>query len=89
MNRPAKAAKEFYTEAEAAAELRISVDRLHHLLDRKLFNDGSLRPATVSFQNTDLILLRFWLEQDQPKLIQMPPRPVRPASEAAEIEQEG
>ena len=74
MNRPVKAAREFYTEAEAAAELKISIERLHHLLDRKLFNDGSSRPTTVCFQSTDLILLRFWLEQDQPKLIQMPPR---------------
>jgi len=77
MHRPAKTTKEFYTEQEAAAELKISVDRLHHLLDRKLFNDGSSRPASVSFQSTDLILLRFWLEQDQPKLIQMPTRNFR------------
>jgi len=69
--------KEFYTEEEAAAELKISVDRLHHLLDRKLFNDGTRRPESVSFQSTDLILLRFWLEQDQPKLIQMPARNFR------------
>ena len=85
MNRPAKAAKEFYTEVEAAAELKISVERLHNLLDRKLFNDGSCRPATVSFQSTDLILLRFWLDQDQPKLIQMPARGLR---QVAEIETE-
>jgi hypothetical protein len=82
MNRPAKAAKEFYTEAEAATELKISVDRLHNLLDRKLFNDGSSRPPTVSFQSTDLILLRFWLDQDQPRLIQMPVRSVQPSNES-------
>jgi hypothetical protein len=86
MNRPAKAAKEFYTEAEAAAELKISVERLHLLLDRKLFNDGTSRPSTLSFQSTDLILLRFWLEQDQPKLIQMPSRAVRSVVGAAEVE---
>jgi len=77
MHRPARTTKEFYTEEEAAAELKITVDRLHHLLDRKLFNDGSGRPRSVSFQATDLILLRFWLEQDQPKLIQMPHRNFR------------
>lgn len=88
MNRPAKAAKEFFTEAEAAMELKISVDRLHNLLDRKLFNDGSSRPESVSFQSTDLILLRFWLEQDQPKLIQMPARAARQVAEAAEIQEE-
>jgi hypothetical protein len=86
MNRPAKAAKEFYTEVEAATELKISVDRLHNLLDRKLFNDGTSRPPTVSFQSTDLILLRFWLEQDQPRLIQMPARSVQPSGETVKIE---
>jgi hypothetical protein len=86
MNRPAKAAKEFYTEVEAATELKISVDRLHNLLDRKLFNDGSSRPVAVSFQSTDLILLRFWLEQDQPRLIQMPTRNNQPPIETVKIE---
>jgi hypothetical protein len=74
MTRPVKTTKDSYSAAEAAAELKVSVDRLHHLLDRKIFNDGSPRPATLNFQSSDLILLRFWLEQDQPKLIQMPPR---------------
>jgi len=84
MTRPAKAAKEFYTESEAAAELKISIERLHSLLDRKLFNDGLPRPSSVSFQSTDLILLRFWLDQDQPRLIQMPPRGQHASSGAAE-----
>ena len=72
MNRPVRAAKEFFTEVEAAAELNISIERLHGLLDRKVFNDGSTRPNALTFESTDLILLRFWLEQDRPKLIQMP-----------------
>jgi len=78
MNRPVRAAKEFFTEVEAAAELNISIERLHGLLDRKVFNDGSTRPPALIFQSTDLILLRFWLEQAQPKVIQMPsPRSIR------------
>jgi hypothetical protein len=77
MHRPVRTAKDSYTTAEAAAELNISVERLNHLLDRKLFNDGSGRPDILSFQSTDLILLRFWLEQEQPKLIQMPSRAMR------------
>ena len=90
MTRPAKAAKEFYSEAEAATELKISVERLHGLLDRKLFNDGSTRPVSVTFQSTDLILLKFWLEQDQPKLIQMPARKTTAAMrEPVESEAEG
>lgn len=77
MNRPVRAAKEFFTEVEAAAELKISIERLHGLLDRKVFNDGSTRPRELTFQSTDLILLRFWLEQNHPKLIQMPSRTFR------------
>jgi hypothetical protein len=88
MNRPVRTAKDCYTEAEAAAELNISVERLNHLLDRKLFNDGSGRPATLSFQSTDLILLRFWLEQDQPKLIQMPSRSMRRGTGTDDFESE-
>ncbi|HKT23029.1 MAG TPA: hypothetical protein VJR04_00410 [Terriglobales bacterium] len=88
MNRPVRTAKDCYNEAEAAAELNISVDRLNHLLDRKLFNDGSGRPVTLSFQSTDLILLRFWLEQDQPKLIQMPSRSMRRGTGTDDFESE-
>ena len=88
MHRPVRTAKDFFTEAEAAAELKISVDRLHNLLDRKLFNDGSTRPTTLNFQSTDLILLRFWLEHDQPRLIQMPPRVVRKGTGTGDFESE-
>jgi hypothetical protein len=89
MNRPVRAAKEFFTEVEAAAELNISIERLHGLLDRKIFNDGSPRPEALTFQSTDLILLRFWLEQDQPKLIQMPsPRSIRRGTGTDDFESE-
>ena len=78
MIRPAKTAKDMYTEMEAAAELKISLDRLHLLLDHKVFNDGSTRPRGLSFQATDIIVMRYWLDQDSPRLIQIPPRlPVR------------
>jgi hypothetical protein len=88
MTRPVRTAKDCYTETEAAIELKISVERLHHLLDRKLFNDGSTRPLTLNFQSTDLILLRFWLDQDQPRLIQMPPRPARTVMGTDDFESE-
>ena len=88
MNRPVRAAKEFFTEVEAATELNISIERLHGLLDRKVFNDGSTRPHALTFQSTDLILLRFWLEQDQPKLIQMPSRAVRRSTGTDDFESE-
>ena len=88
MNRPVRTAKDCYTAAEAAAELNISVERLNHLLDRKLFNDGSGRPDALNFQSTDLILLRFWLEQDQPKLIHMPSRSMRRGTGTDDFESE-
>jgi hypothetical protein len=88
MNRPVRTTKDSYTETEAAMELKISVERLHNLLDRKLFNDGSSRPATVCFQSTDLILLRFWLDQDQPKLIQMPTRGVQRSTGTGDFERD-
>jgi len=89
MNRPVRAAKEFFTEVEVAVELNISIERLHGLLDRKVFNDGSRRPEALTFQSTDLILLRFWLEQDQPKLIQMPsPRSLRRGTGTDDFESE-
>lgn len=88
MNRLARTAKDFFTEVEAAAELKITIERLHSLLDRKVFNDGSSRPGALTFQSTDLILLRFWLEQDQPRLIQMPSRTLRRGTGTDDFESE-
>ena len=77
MEKPLKSANDVYNETEAAAELKISIERLHSLLDRKVFNAGSPRPGSLSFQPSDLLLLRFWLEQDPPRVIQMPGRRIR------------
>lgn len=74
MEKPLKSANDVYSESEAAAELRISVERLHSLLDRKIFNEGTPRPTSVTFQSSDLLLLRFWLDQEPSRLIQMPGR---------------
>ncbi len=78
-----RTAKEFYTEAEAAASLEISIETLHHLLDRHIFNGLSPRPTDCTFRQADLTLLRFWLGDPDPgKVIAMPSRaaaaPVRP-----------
>jgi hypothetical protein len=77
MEKPLKSANDVYNESEAAAELKISIERLHSLLDRKVFNQGTFRPASLNFQPSDLLLLRFWLDQEPPKLIQMPGRRIR------------
>ena len=52
--------REYYTEAEAADSLGISLTRLHSLLDEHIFNDGSARPGNLSFTSSELILLEFW-----------------------------
>ncbi|MGE5324373.1 MAG: hypothetical protein ACM3SW_16010 [Actinomycetota bacterium] len=75
MTRPIKPLKEFYTEAEAADELNISISELHSLLDDYIFNDGSPRPDELSFREADLVLLGFWSKsKENPKVIRMPRR---------------
>ncbi len=67
--------KQFYTEAEAALLLGISVNRLRSLLDEHVFNDGSERPGDLVLQSSDLVLLRFWHRSTpNPKVIRMPRR---------------
>ena len=52
-----------YNEAQAAAALGITVGRLHQLLDKHIFPEGS-RPANIEFTASDLILLRYWCGND-------------------------
>ncbi len=67
--------KQFYTEAEAALILGISLARLHALLDEHIFNDGSERPDDLQLRASDLVLLRFWHRgTPNPKVIRMPKR---------------
>lgn len=67
--------KEFYTEAEAAGSLNISVAELHGLLDEHIFNDGNPRPTEITFSEADLVLLGFWSKsKENPKVIRMPRR---------------
>jgi len=75
MTRPFRPFKEFYTEAEAAGSLNISVAELHGLLDEHIFNDGNPRPTEITFSEADLVLLGFWSKSKQnPKVIRMPRR---------------
>lgn len=55
-----KLEKSHYSEQEAAEILGISVERLHFLLDKNIFNDGSLKPMTLNFLPTDLLMIGFW-----------------------------
>lgn len=75
MTKSLNTVKECYSEAEAAAYLNISVERLHSLLDQHVFNDGSRRPADLTFSQPDLLVLGFWMKtQQNPKVIRMPRR---------------
>ncbi len=67
--------KEFYSEAEAAAALNISLTRLYMLLDENVFNDGTRRPANLTFVDSDLVLLSFWNKcRPNAKVVRMPKR---------------
>jgi hypothetical protein len=65
----------FYTEAEAAAVLGISLERLHRVLDQHIFNDGTARPPDLELLATDLVLLRVWIQRTpELKVVPMSPR---------------
>jgi hypothetical protein len=69
------ALKDFYTEAETVEVLGISIQRLHSLLDEHIFNDGSIRPAELTFTSVDVTLLGFWSRStENPKVVRMPKR---------------
>jgi hypothetical protein len=75
MTRLAKPLKESYTELEAADYLKITVEELHAVLDRHIFNDGCPRPNEITFCESDLVLLGFWARPiENPKVISMPRR---------------
>ena len=51
---------QFYSEAEAAATLGITIARLHELLDEHIFTNGNVRPRSINFTPNDLLLLGYW-----------------------------
>jgi len=66
---------DYYSEAEAAHLLGISVSQLHMLLDENVFNDGSKRPQDLKLLSSDLLLLEFWNRSiENPKVLRMPRR---------------
>ncbi len=75
--------EQLFTEAEAAGCLNVSLERLHHLLDEYIFNNGEARPSKCMFRSADLVLLSYWLRTDpnsdpfttpSAKIIRMPRR---------------
>jgi|NGEPerStandDraft_6_1074524.scaffolds.fasta_scaffold14320_1 hypothetical protein len=67
--------KDFYTEQEAASLLGISLARVHLLLDKNVFNDGSSRPNNIHLTPSDVLLLQFWNRVlPRQKIVAMPKR---------------
>ncbi|MGC2110220.1 MAG: hypothetical protein WA655_11935 [Candidatus Korobacteraceae bacterium] len=66
--------KNWFTEAEAAAALGITLNRLYRLLDQHIFNEGRQRPKNIEFTSSDLLLLGYWNNQEPPQMqvLQMP-----------------
>ena len=52
--------KDYYSEAEAAHSLGISIARLHQLLDEYVFTVGSPRPPNIEFTSAELLLISYW-----------------------------
>lgn len=52
----------YYSEAEAARSLCITVEALHQILDEHIFNDEHPRPAVLEFTHAELLLLSVWAE---------------------------
>jgi hypothetical protein len=56
---------DYFSEAEAAQALGITIVRLHYLLDHYVFNDGSRRPPNIEFTSIELILLSYWNKESR------------------------
>jgi hypothetical protein len=63
MTLPKAVAKDYYSEAEAAHTLGISIARLHQLLDQYVFNVGTPRPPNIEFTSGELLLLSYWYKE--------------------------
>jgi hypothetical protein len=75
MTKSLRPSKGYYTELETADHLKISLARLHALLDEHIFTTGIPRPQGLTFCEADLILLEFWMRSaENPKVLRMPKR---------------
>jgi hypothetical protein len=56
--------KQVYSEQEAANSLSISLNTLHNILDRHVFNDGIPRPQTMELLLADVLLVAYWMDEE-------------------------
>jgi hypothetical protein len=60
-----KSMNQYYSEAEAARTLCITVDALRRILDEHIFDDAHPRPAVLEFTYAELLLLSVWAEPER------------------------
>jgi hypothetical protein len=60
-----KPMNQYYSEAEAARSLCITLEELHKILDKHIFNDEHPRPAVLEFTHAELLLLSVWAEPER------------------------
>ena len=60
-----KSMNQYYSEAEAARTLCITVDALHNILDEHIFDDAHPRPPVLEFTYAELLLLSVWAETER------------------------
>jgi hypothetical protein len=70
-----KPTKQYYSETEAAHSLCISLEALHEILDKQIFNAEHPRPAVLEFTHAELLLLSIWAEPERGRnVLAMPAR---------------
>lgn len=60
-----KPTNQYYSEAEAARSLCITLEALHNILDEHVFNVEHPRPAVLEFTHAELLLLSVWAEPER------------------------
>lgn len=69
-----KPTNQYYSEAEAARSLCITLEALHKILDTHIFNHEHPRPATLELTHAELLLLSVWAEPERgSNVVSMPP----------------
>lgn len=62
------------SESQAAQRLGITLAALYKLLDEHIFNNGAPRPEGIRFTHADLLMLSYWCEPRNGKVLPMPKR---------------
>ena len=71
-----KPLKQYYSEAEAAHTLCITLDALREILDEHVFTPEHPRPGQLEFTHADLLLLSVWAEPERGgNVVAMPSKP--------------